>query len=189
MKTIKIEIPFPDIQTLIKPTVYRTFLKDCKNLDEVKQVENLVKDILKLEVLNEIINAPDDKLRDFCFYLIEKYIPSKHEGLDFMITEALMIFFKGFKNRVGMSINDYMFSYEIIYSPEKYACDQYPSQLFDTKYELIKFLLEQHINSTECKDQIQYTTQSICERQKENHTKNEAIARCDFAQIPIYKSK
>lgn len=35
--------------------------------------------------------------------------------------------------------------------------------------------------------QLQYATQSICERQKESHTKNGATARCDFAQVPVVK--
>ena len=33
--------------------------------------------------------------------------------------------------------------------------------------------------------QLQYSSQSICEKQKKNHMSNYKTARCDFQQIPV----
>ena len=39
--------------------------------------------------------------------------------------------------------------------------------------------------------QIQYATQATCEKKKQEHLKNGAhkSTRCDWQQVPIYKSK
>lgn len=37
--------------------------------------------------------------------------------------------------------------------------------------------------------QLQYATQNICEKQRENHKSDYKRTRCDFAQIPVYKGK
>jgi hypothetical protein len=35
--------------------------------------------------------------------------------------------------------------------------------------------------------QLQYATQSICEKQIKRHNQGNSYARCDFQQIPVYK--
>lgn len=35
--------------------------------------------------------------------------------------------------------------------------------------------------------QLQYSSQSICEKQKKNHENESKTARCDFQQIPVVK--
>lgn len=37
--------------------------------------------------------------------------------------------------------------------------------------------------------QLQYATQSICEKQRLNHKGDYKASRCDFAQIPVHVGK
>lgn len=34
--------------------------------------------------------------------------------------------------------------------------------------------------------QLQYATQNICEKQRQNHEGHYRITRCDFQQVPVY---
>lgn len=34
--------------------------------------------------------------------------------------------------------------------------------------------------------QLQYATQSICEKQRKNHVGHYKASRCDFQQVPVY---
>ncbi|ENO7683850.1 hypothetical protein ACJCFO_002874 [Acinetobacter baumannii] len=34
--------------------------------------------------------------------------------------------------------------------------------------------------------QLQYATQNICEKQRQNHRGRDRITRCDFQQVPVY---
>ncbi len=41
-------------------------------------------------------------------------------------------------------------------------------------------------SATESTYQLQYATQSICEKQKLRHETDRTSVRCDFQQVPVY---
>ncbi|HGH3604052.1 TPA: hypothetical protein ACJK1S_001241 [Acinetobacter baumannii] len=58
---------------------------------------------------------------------------------------------------------------------------------------MIKFItvwvltVTQHqMSATESTYQLQYATQSICEKQKLRHETDRTDVRCDFQQVPVY---
>lgn len=148
---IKLEIDVPEYDWVDTPTLYKTPIGEFSDIHEVKQIQNLIEYLQRLDDIEWIINSDHQRVRHpLCRELVRDRLRFVPENLIWHVGEKLSHFLMGFRKGVGYVFSEYEFKSQTLSNGKKIQFKTF-SMMFDNEDDALRHIAKIYTSKSDFK--------------------------------------